>query len=409
MVYGSSQPVNTKLPIFTLTQDIAGLWEWKDFLSSRQPGDNFVMSPLKRLYKFLFLFLSIFSGFPAMAASLEEMAGQMILVGFQGDSLDASGVAAVRADIAAGRIGGVMYLRNNVRSLDVVRQMNSAFLEATRGLAPLIALDQEGGSIERLTEAVGFREIASAERMAATQSPEQARQTYSSMALDLAALNFNLNLGPVVDLNLNPDNPIIARYGRSFGADATRVSQYATSFISAHRAAGVLTALKHFPGHGSSRADSHKGFVDITRYWQPEELLPYRNLIGAGMVDMVMSAHLYHEQFAGSSGAQLPASLSPNWITGVLRSQLGYNGVVISDDMEMGAIRQQFSFEDSIVLAVRAGTDILLFSNTARYRRGLPAEIVDVLVRTARADPEFQARIEESYARIVALKSRLDR
>ncbi|HHG89779.1 MAG TPA: glycoside hydrolase family 3 protein, partial [Devosia sp.] len=222
----------------------------------------------------LALLAGLFAPAPSMAATLEEMAGQMILIGFQGNSVDAPGVTAVRADIAAGRIGGVMYLRNNVRSLDVVEQMNSAFLGATQGLVPLIALDQEGGSIERLTEAVGFREIPSAERVAASQSPEQARQTYLSMALELAALKFNLNLGPVVDLNLNPDNPIIARYGRSFGADAGQVSQYATSFISAHRAAGVLTALKHFPGHGSSRADSHKGFVDITRYWQPEELTP---------------------------------------------------------------------------------------------------------------------------------------
>ncbi|HHG90285.1 MAG TPA: glycoside hydrolase family 3, partial [Devosia sp.] len=163
------------------------------------------------------------------------------------------------------------------------------------------------------------------------------------------------------------------------------------------------------PGHGSSRADSHKGFVDITRYWQPEELTPYRNLIAGGMADMVMRAHLYHEKFSGNSGKQLPASLSPNWITGVLRSQLGYSGVVISDDMEMGAIRQQFSLEESIVLAVRAGTDILLFANTARYRAGLAGEIVDVLVRTARDDPAFRARIEESYARIVALKSQLAR
>ena len=388
-----------------------GRSERKGFLSEIENVREivFAMRQLKVLLKCLAVLAGLFATAPAMAATLEEMAGQMILIGFQGNSVDAAGVVAVRADIAAGRIGGVMYLRNNVRSLEVVRNMNSAFLGVAQGLPPLIALDQEGGSIERLTDAVGFREIPSAARVAANQNPEQARQTYSSMALDLAALNFNLNLGPVVDLNLNPDNPIIARFGRSFGADATRVSQYATSFISAHRAAGVLSALKHFPGHGSSRADSHKGFVDITQYWQPEELVPYRNLIGAGMVDMVMSAHLYHEKFSGNSGAQLPASLSPNWITGVLRSQLGYNGVVISDDMEMGAIRQQFSFEDSIVLAVRAGTDILLFSNTARYRPGLAAEIVDVLVSTARADPEFRVRIEESYARIVALKSRLGR
>ena len=175
--------------------------EQKELLSKIEniPEKAFAMRQLKVLLKCLAVLAGLLATAPAMAATLEEMAGQMILIGFQGNSVDAAGVAAVRADIAAGRIGGVMYLRNNVRSLEVVGDMNSVFLGAAGSLPPLIALDQEGGSIERLTEAVGFREIPSAERIAANQTPEQARQTYSSMALDLAALNFNLNLGPVVD------------------------------------------------------------------------------------------------------------------------------------------------------------------------------------------------------------------
>lgn len=348
----------------------------------------------------------VFAPSIAVAASLEVMAGQMILVGFRGDGANDAGVKAVRSDIANGRIGGVLYLKTNVASLNAVRDINRGFIGATDGLVPLIALDQEGGSIERLTRAVGFTEIPSAARVASTQSTAGALQTYFNMARGLAQVGFNVNFGPVVDLNLNPNNPIIARYGRSYGAAAGQVAAYAGSFIDGHHQAGLVTALKHFPGHGSSRSDSHEGFVDISGVWQPQELDPYRLLIGQGKVDMVMMAHLYHRQFSGA-GAQTPASLSPNWIEGVLRQQLNYDGVVISDDMEMGAIRAHYSLRESIILAVEAGTDILLFSNTANYRSSLGREIRDILVAKAESDPRFLARIEQSYRRIVRLKTQL--
>ncbi len=346
---------------------------------------------------------------PVAAASLAEMAGQMVMVGFEGKTVTQAGPRAVVRDVAAGRIGGVIYLRANVQSLADVRAMNAALLAAApaAALPPLIALDQEGGSIERLTRAVGFEEIPSAARMAATQSPQQAQAIYFSMASSLKDLGFNVNFGPVIDLNINPDNPIIGRYGRSFGVDADHVAQYGASFVLAHRRAGLITTLKHFPGHGSSRADSHEGFVDISNTWQARELEPYRILIGAGLADMVMVGHLYHDRFATPGGPQLPASLSPGWIKGVLRGQLGFKGVVISDDLEMKAIRGRYSLAEAVVLAVEAGTDILLFSNTADYRAGLGGEIVAILVQKGEADPAFAARIEQSYQRILALKSRL--
>jgi len=371
----------------------------------------------RKIYFMRFVLLILFTGFlpqlafsgAAMAAvaSLEKMVGQMIMVGFQGNTITSAGVRAVTADIAAGRVGGVMYLRANVISLGNVSQMNAAFSGGNTELRPFIALDQEGGRVERLTGEVGFKEIPSAARIAAIQNPHQAEDTYFAMATDLGDLGFNLNLGPVVDLNINPNNPIIARFERAYGEKSETVTAYATSFIDAHRRAGILTALKHFPGHGSSRADTHEGFVDISKYWQPEELDPYKILMETGKVDMVMMAHLFHEKFSEADGAQLPASLSKSWISGVLRGELGYDGVVISDDMEMGAITDLFSISEAVILAVEAGTDILLFSNTANYRSSLPREIGDILIAKAKADPAFLARIEESYRRIVRLKQRL--
>lgn len=344
----------------------------------------------------------------AVAQSLAEMAGQMILVGFQGDRVDDPGVAAVRADIAAGRVGGVMFLRTNVASLDGVRAMNAGFQQADGPVPPFIAIDQEGGLVERLTEAVGFAETPSAERVAASMSATAAKSIYARMARGLVDAGFNLNFGPVVDLDLNPNNPVIGKFGRAFSADPAVVSAYAEAFIEAHHDAGVLTALKHFPGHGSSDTDSHEGFTDISSTWQEVELDPYRALIADGMVDMVMAGHLYHSRFDDmGDGEKLPASLSPMWIEQTLRRGLGFDGVVVSDDMEMGAIREHYSLAESVKRAVWAGSDILLFSNTADARTSLASEVLAILVAEGEANAEFGRRIKQSYRRIVALKQQL--
>ena len=354
----------------------------------------------------LVLAASLFATPLAHAATLEQMAGQMIVVGFQGDDADDAAVKALREEIAASRIGGVMFLKTNVKNLDAVTAMNAAFRAASPDLPPFITVDQEGGAVERLTRDVGFTEIPTAARIAASNTPEQAQTIYGTMAQSIADLGFSVNFGPVADVNVNPDNQVIAKFGRAYSADPAVVAAYDEAFIAAHHAAGVLTALKHFPGHGSSTADSHEGFVDITDTWTDSELDPYRTMIADGVVDMVMVGHLYHAGYA-DKGSQTPASLSRQWITGVLRETMGFDGVVISDDLEMGAIREHYDLHDTVTLAVRAGMDVLLFSNTAKYHAGLGQEILDILVAEAAADSEFAARIEQSYERIVALKARI--
>ncbi|MBJ3783870.1 glycoside hydrolase family 3 protein [Devosia sediminis] len=341
------------------------------------------------------------------AQTLEQMAGQMIIVGFEGDSAGDAGVKAVTDDLAAGRLGGVMFLKKNVASLDTVSDMNAQFRAASPDLPPFITIDQEGGAVERLTKDVGFTEIPNAATVAERDTPDEAEALYGEMAASIAELGFTVNFGPVADLNTNTENQVIARFGRSFSADPDVVTAYDTAFIAGHRAAGVATALKHFPGHGSSTADSHEGFVDITESWDAVELEPYRALIAADMVDMVMVGHLYHADYADADG-ETPSSLSPRWIDGVLREELGFAGVVISDDLEMGAIRDHFTLEETVTKAVRAGMDILLFSNTADYRAGLTDEVLAILLAEAEADPDLAARIEQSYERIAALKARLD-
>lgn len=350
--------------------------------------------------------LAALSLMPVQAATLEEMAGQMIIVGFQGDDAGDASVTALREELAEGRLGGVMYLKTNVKNLDAVREMNEVFRAASPEPLPFITLDQEGGAVERLTRDVGFTEIPNAQTIAAQDSPAEAERIYAGMADAIAELGFTVNFGPVADINRNENNQVIARFGRAFGKDAQTVTAYDEAFIAAHHQAGLVTSLKHFPGHGSSTADSHEGFVDITGSWDDSELDPYRSLIAGGYADFVMTGHLYHADYA-DAGTQTPSSLSPQWITGVLRNDLGFKGVVISDDLEMGAIREHFSLEETVTQAVRAGMDVLLFSNTANTRASLSREILDILVSTAQADPAFAARVEESYGRILALKARL--
>jgi beta-N-acetylhexosaminidase len=339
---------------------------------------------------------------PAFAQSLEEMAGQMILVGFVGDDVSQASVKQVTSEIASSGIGGVMFLKLNVKSRQAVQAMNEAFLAAAPGgLKPFIAVDQEGGEVERLTKEVGFGEVPSARIVAGEHTPEEAGAIYGRMADALADWGFNVNFAPVVDLNVNPKNQVIARFGRAFSASPDEVTAYAEAVVAAHHRAGLITAIKHFPGHGSSTADSHEGYVDITNSWSEDELAPYAKMFGNGYADLVMVGHLINRNYSDQ-----PASLAPEWIDGVLRGKLGFAGVVVSDDLEMGAIRQHYDLEQTVTRAVRAGVDVLLFSNTVKPGSPLADEVRGILVAEAEADPAFRARIEASYKRIVALKTR---
>ncbi|MEM8877903.1 MAG: glycoside hydrolase family 3 N-terminal domain-containing protein [Pseudomonadota bacterium] len=335
--------------------------------------------------------------------TLRQMIGQMLMVGFVGNRASSPGVRRVLASIRAGDVGGVIYLGPNVSNLRETARMNAAFLSANPALPPLIAIDQEGGQVERLTRRHGFQEIGSAASIA-RGSPAQASKTYGQLAARLKSLGFNVNLGPVVDVNINPRNPIIARYGRSYSGDPARVTRFASAFVNAHREHGVLTTLKHFPGHGSSSGDSHLGFTNITKTWKDAELEPYRQMIANGTVDMVMSGHLYHSRLNAGGPPRTPASLSQGAL-GLLR-QMSPDVVIITDDLQMGAIRKEFGFEDALIRAVMAGNDILMYTALGENWAALPDRVIRTLEAQAQPGTQLRARIEQSYRRIVAMKRR---
>ncbi len=342
---------------------------------------------------------------------LDQKIGQMIVVGFAGTKSGDPGVVEVRRQIAQGIIGGVMLMGQNVVAPGQTAQLNRAILASSPrgGLRPIISVDQEGGFVQRLSLKNGHSAYPSAWAVANDArygSSDRAQSVYERMARELSASGFNTNFGPVVDLNLFPQNPIIGRYKRSFSDEPGKVIDYARAFCLAHEINGLLTSAKHFPGHGSSRADSHKGFTDIGKWWKDIELEPYRDLAKDQFVDMIMVGHLYHQRFADAPG--VPASLSQKAI-GYLKSpqKIGFKGVVVTDDMEMGAVRKNFGFEESIVRAVNSGVDILLYSNTATPSPKLGPRIHGVIrkaVDDGRIDPK---RIDDAYARIAQMKQKL--
>ncbi len=343
-------------------------------------------------------------GVRAQAPSLDAMIGQMLLVGFHGTSVKGKHVKRITRQIAQGKIGGVILMDRNIHSPRQVRALTAKFKETGHPLIPIISVDQEGGRVQRLSRKKGFKAYPTAYSVARRYKPDKAYQLYKAMAQELANAGFNLNFGPVVDLNLNRSNPVIARSGRSYGADPKQVVAYAQAFISAHRQANVLTSVKHFPGHGSSWTDSHKTFVDLTKTWKEIELQPYLTLANAGAIDTVMVGHLYHPAF--SSNSRLPATLTATAVEGWIRGKLGFQGVVITDDLEMGAIRRYHKLPSTLIKAVNGGSDILLFSSSGSDPNFVP-RATRILRDAVNEGTIPRQRIAQAYGRIVALKQRL--
>ncbi len=337
---------------------------------------------------------------------LDRMIGQMIMVGFHGTTKRSAGARRVISMLKHGRIGGVIMMQRNVSNRKRLLELTSALHSSGADLPPFISVDQEGGSVQRLRRGQGFARIPSAGRMASRYKPAQAEKIYDQLASELKRAGLNMNFGPVVDLNRNRRNPIIGRLRRAYGKTPASVMPYARAFISAHRRVGVMTAAKHFPGHGSSWADSHRQFVDLTKTWNRVELAPYQMLSDKTGPDMVMVGHLYHPQFSGKSG-RIPASLSKVAITHELRGRLGFRGIVITDDMEMAAVKRRFSLKERAVRAVEAGNDIILFSDAAKGSTAT-VDAIHGHIRTAVASGRISmARIRSAYARIKAAKARL--
>lgn len=359
---------------------------------------------MKFLLTAAFIFAAMFIAAGKDADSLDLKIGQMIMVGI-GDRTSLGQSDPLCAELSAGRIGGVVIFEKNLTGIDADGLWKFiAALQRASQQRLFISIDEEGGRVHRLKEKYGYFSLPSAARLGKLDNPDTTLFYNRKLTKLLNGLGFNVNYAPSVDVAVNPENTVIVKAERSFGRSPSLVAKHAALCIQAHQEQKIATVLKHFPGHGSSAADSHFGVVDVSKTWRPEELKPYDTLIRAGLCDAVMVAHLVNKNWDES---MLPATLSQKVVAGMLRKDLGFKGVVFSDDMQMKAIADQYGLERAIALAINAGVDVLMFANTIpgakdRVSASQIHGIIKKLVENGTISPD---RIDESYKRIALLKA----
>lgn len=342
---------------------------------------------------------------------LAHKIAQLLIVGFKGDRLLPNSTLA--ADLRDRALGGVILFDrhlatkspdNNIISATQTARL-CAELQDCAGGRLLIAVDQEGGMVSRFKAERSFPVTATARRLGESGDVGLTAITAACTAELLSAVGINLNLAPVVDLDLDTANPIIGCYQRSFAADPAVVGRHAAAWVTAHRRRRILTCLKHFPGHGSSRADSHLGFVDISATWREEELAPFRNLIAENMADLVMVGHLFHRRI----DPHLPATLSPAAISGLLRRDLAFGGAVITDDMQMRAITDRYGLAEACIMALTAGADIIIIGNNIEYDPLIVGRITAAIVEAVRQGRLSEERIDTAWHQVMKLQTFIHR
>ncbi len=338
--------------------------------------------------------------------TIEEKIGQMLMIGFQG--FEVADTSHVIRDIETYYTGGIILFDydvptgssdRNIDNYEQVQQLNSQ-LQNLSATPLFIAIDQEGGRVARLKTNRDFPRTVSAQYLGEQQGVDSTRFYAAEQSDLLNKLGFNVNFAPVVDLNTNPENPVIGQLERSYSADPDVVTNHAEAVIKAHQERDLLPVIKHFPGHGSAWNDSHVGMADVTETWESIELEPYRLLIEKPLSFGVMTAHVLNENL----DAELPATLSKDIQTGILRDSLNFNGVLFSDDMQMDAIRTFYGLEFAIEKAILAGVDILVFANNSVYQPNIVPDAVNIIKELVNEGVITEERIDQSYQRIINAK-----
>ena len=339
---------------------------------------------------------------------LHRLIGRTLVVGIRGSGPDSPEFRTDLEVCANACVGGIVLFdcdqptggERNIKSPAQVREL-TACLRETLGENLLIMVDQEGGRVARLGAERGFDPGITASKFALLDESAQ-RSVAGAQANQLAGLGINVNLAPVVDLAIAQDSAVIVGLGRSFGVDPEKVTACARVWIEEHRRVGVASCLKHFPGHGSAIGDTHDELVDITdRTTRDEELTPYRALVGESGV-MVMTGHLLDRAIDD----ELPASLSLALTGGALRRDMGFDGVIMTDSIDMGAICAHWSPGESAALAIGAGADLVMDGvNAPSDRHPCPASEISSAIN----DAIETGRIENGEQRLRIASARIDR
>lgn len=337
----------------------------------------------------------------------------MLIMGFSGCDIDVQ--SPVAQWLEKDGLGGVLLfdldwrtqtpgknLKTKAQIKRLTQQLNHyATLQPEIDLKlPLfIALDYEGGAVDRLAKIDGCMTTMTAFDQALLSDDDLYKEA-EKMAITLKELGFNLNFAPVVDLSLDDKHGIIGKLKRSFSSRPNEVIRAAQQFVKAFIHHGITCAYKHFPGHGSALGDTHHGFVDVTDQYQPSELLPYSALLkDKSLPAMVMTAHVINRQLDKTG---LPATLSYPILTRLLRREIGFDGVIVSDDLQMQAISNHYPLDEVLCMTINAGADMLIFGNQLGYHSA--TEVIDEIEQLVHDDAIEEIRIEQAYQRILRLK-----
>jgi beta-N-acetylhexosaminidase len=323
--------------------------------------------------------------------TLEDKVGQLMMVGFPGKSVDPAITELVRGY----RVGGVCVFGRNIASAQQIGRLNDEVRALlSDSIPPFIAVDQEGGNVVRLSD--GNLVLPGNMVLGASRQPELAYQAGLAQGEDLHRLGFNMNLAPVLDVNSNPLNPVIGI--RAFGDDVALVSEMGARFVRGQQDAHIVTVAKHFPGHGAVDADSHKSLpvLRVPMLQVREQLKPFGAAMEAGL-DGLMTAHIATPTLTGD---EVPATLSARVLGGVLRDELHFKGLVITDELEMDAIDRRYGVGRAAVLALNAGADMVLVP----WRLEKKEEVWLALLEAARSGELPRERLDGAVRRIVQAK-----
>jgi beta-N-acetylhexosaminidase len=328
--------------------------------------------------------------------NLKQLLYKMLIIGFDGK--DILNNKKLISNIQNG-LGGVILFDHyiddktkskNIQSPQQVKKLNES-LQSISESPLIICIDQEGGKVARLKEEKGFSNTLSAKEIAFLEEKD-AKKEYANLSFQLKDLGINCNFAPLVDLGINKESKIIYGLDRAYGEDSEQVVKYAQIFMDALNENQIISVLKHFPGHGSAKGDSHEGFVDITKTWDEIELTPYKKLLHK--TKMIMSAHVYN----GKIDENYPATLSFKTNTELLRKKLGFNGVLVTDDLQMLAIKKHYKKEEAIELAINSGADMLMYCN--QLSNDDTDETIDIMIHLVKNKKISIDRIKEANHRI---------
>lgn len=326
--------------------------------------------------------------------TIDEKIGQMVMASVEGYSLDANGEDLINKY----NVGGFIVLGENVRDTEQLQALVNSLKSAnSKNKLPLfISTDEEGGRVSRMPEE--FKDLPSNRSIGKTGSSEFALNIGKLISEELISFGINMDFAPVLDINSNPKNTVIG--DRSFGPDANIVTRLGIQEMKGMQSKNIISVVKHFPGHGDTSVDSHVGLPVINNdadRLKGFELVPFANAI-ENNTDGIMIAHILLPKIDSDN----PASMSKTIITDMLRDEMDFKGIVITDDMTMGAIVKNYNIGEAAVRSINAGSDIILVCHGFDNQ----VAVIDALRKAASDGRITQKRIDESLYRIIKLKNK---